>query len=227
MPRFARVVVPECAHHITQRGNARREVFYTPADRRIYLQLLKEYSEHYGLRILGYCLMTNHVHLVGVPSRPDSLPKAMRELNGRYARYRNTVDQRSGHVWQNRYYSCAVEEIALASVMRYVELNPVRAGLVQTATDYAWSSANIHLGGRDAEGLVSTTAWFAGWSAEDWSEVLCSGEDKASAIREATYSGRPYGSQQFITRLEATLSRSLIRGKLGRPAMAAQTAVSA
>src|SRR5262245_40766807 len=147
MPRFARVVVPECAHHVTQRGNGRRDVFYTALDKAVYLGLLKQYSEHYALRILGYCLMTNHVHLVVVPSFEDSLAKTLREVHGRYARYRNALDRGSGHVWQNRYYSCAVEEVAVGSVMRYVELNPVRAGMVRLAADYAWSSAGIHLGG--------------------------------------------------------------------------------
>src|SRR5579871_1108313 len=107
MPRFARVIIPELPHHVTQRGNARRDVFLTPADRQVYLGLLKQYSEHYSLRILGYCLMTNHVHLVVIPGHPESLPRAMREVHGRYARYRNALDHATGHVWQNRYYSCA------------------------------------------------------------------------------------------------------------------------
>jgi REP element-mobilizing transposase RayT len=95
MARFARVVVPECAHHITPRGNARR-VFYSTLDKSVYLGLLKQYSELYGLRILGYCLMTNHVHLVAVPNFRDSLAKTLREVHGRYARYRNAIDRGSG-----------------------------------------------------------------------------------------------------------------------------------
>jgi putative transposase len=136
MGRFARVVVPECAHHVTQRGNARREVFFSPQDRQVYLGLLRQYSEHYALQILGYCLMTNHVHLVARPGDPDALAKTLREVHGRYARYRNAIERITGHLWQNRYYSCALEEVRLASVMRYVELNPVRAGLVRSAADY-------------------------------------------------------------------------------------------
>ena len=193
MPRFARVVVPECLHHVTQRGNARRDVFYSPADRRVYLGLLKHYAEHYGLRILGYCLMTNHVHLVAVPA--EALARTLREVHGRYARYRNALDRSSGHVWQNRYYSCAVEEVALGSVMKYVELNPVRAGLVRAAEDYFWSSAAAHLGGADPADLVALEPWWAsGWSAEEWAEVLRREEGNSTLIREATYSGRPPGS---------------------------------
>lgn len=154
MGRFARVVVPECAHHVMQRGNARRDVFFTPQDRQVYLGLLRQYSEHYSLRILGYCLMTNHVHLVAWPQHPDSLAKTLREVHGRYARYRNAIERVTGHLWQSRYYSCAVEGVGLASLMRYVELNPVRATLVRSAADYAWSSAVTHLGGKDAAELV-------------------------------------------------------------------------
>jgi putative transposase len=96
MACFARVVVPECAtSHITQRGNARRDVFYSALDKSVYLGLLKQYSEHYGLRILGYCLMTNHVHLVAIPSFDDSLAKTLRG-HGRYARFRNAIDRNSG-----------------------------------------------------------------------------------------------------------------------------------
>ncbi|MEO5922728.1 MAG: transposase [Bryobacteraceae bacterium] len=213
MPRFARVVVPECAHHITQRGNARRDVFYTTPDRMVYLHLLREYSKHYGVRILGYCLMTNHVHLVAIPTRSDSLAKAMREVHGRYARYRNTLDRQSGHLWQNRYFSCAVEERALGSVMRYVELNPVRAGIVASAADYVWSSAATHLGGPDALGLVAMGDSSVGWAADEWAEILRQGEDDADAIRQARYSGRPFGSDGFITGLEHTLCRDLARRK--------------
>src|SRR4051794_41152445 len=141
MPRFARAVVPDAYHHVTQRGNARRDVFFSPQDRHVYLGLLKEYSMHYGLRVMGYSLMTNHVHLVVKPTDQHGLAKTMREIHGRYSRYRNAIDQSNEHVWQCRFYSCAFEGLHLASVMRYVELNPVRAGLVAHAGDYAWSSA--------------------------------------------------------------------------------------
>src|SRR5258708_15316080 len=170
MPRMARIVVPELAHHVTQRGNARRDVFFSPQDRHVYLGLLQEYSVHYQLRILGYCLMTNHVHLVVLPTHDDSLAKTMRELHGRYARYRNAIERGTGHLWQNRYYSCAFEGVRMASVMRYVELNPVRAGLVRCAEDFAWSSALIHLGGNDALGLVDLETWRCDWPIEEWAQ---------------------------------------------------------
>ena len=220
MGRFSRVVVPECAHHVTQRGNARREVFFTPQDRQVYLGLLRQYSEHYALRILGYCLMTNHVHLVAWPQYPDSLAKTLREVHGRYARYRNAIERITGHLWQNRYYSCAFEGVRLGTVMRYVELNPVRATLVRSAADYAWSSAVTHLGGRDAAELVDLEQWRREWSSEEWARWLREGEeriDEARAIREATHAGRPLGSPEFVSGLERQWERKLTPGKAGRP----------
>jgi REP-associated tyrosine transposase len=217
MPRLARVVVPECPHHVTQRGNARPDVFYTPGDRQVYLRLLQQYSEHYSLRILGYCLMSNHVHLVVVPANVYSLPCTLREVHGRYARYRNAVEHTSGHVWQNRYYCCAFEAVRLASVMRYVELNPVRAGLVRAAEDYAWSSALMHLGGSDGLGLLDRTGWEREWTVEEWAGWLRDGTDEFAEVREATHRGRPWGGQAFVTDLEARMGRKLAPGRAGRP----------
>jgi putative transposase len=207
-------------HHVTQRGNARREVFFTPQDREVYLGLLRQYSEHYALRILGYCLMTNHVHLVALPHHPDSLAKTLREVHGRYARYRNAIERVTGHLWQSRYYSCPLEGLRLASLMRYVELNPVRATLVRSAADYAWSSAVMHLGGTDAAGLVDLEQWRKEWTPEEWARWLGQDEqriEEAREIRDATHAGRPLGSAEFVRGLEQRCERKLTPGKAGRP----------
>lgn len=216
MPRFARVAVPECVHHVTQRGNAGRPVFYSITDRQVYLRLLKEYSEHYSLKILGYCLMPNHVHLVVEPATEHSMAWTLREVHGRYARYRNALDGSSGHVWQNRYYSCPVEGVELASIMRYVELNPVRGGLVSFAADYVWSSAVLHLGGEDRLGLVDDRKWRSQWTAERWAQMLSQEGEESAQIRLATYSGRPFGTEQFVAALEQRLDRKIAAGKPGR-----------
>ena len=109
MPRVARIVVPGMPHHITQRGNNRQDVFFIDADRSLYLTLLKEQSRRFGLSIIAYCLMSNHVHLVAAPRRADSLAKAVGRTHWLYAQAINRMHGRSGHLWQNRFHSCALD----------------------------------------------------------------------------------------------------------------------
>jgi len=195
----------------------RRDVFLTAGDRHVYLGLLRQYSSVYSLRVLGYCLMTTHVHLIVEPVNARSMSRTLREVTGHYAQYRNAIDRTGGHVWQNRYYSCPLERSRLAAVMRYVELNPVRAGLTRAPGDYCWSSAASHLGGGDATGLLDLDAWFHEWTAEGWGTLLQEGREETAAIRRATYSGRPLGPAEFVATLEGQLQRQLSPGKSGRP----------
>jgi putative transposase len=192
-------------------------VFFSAADREVYLGLLRQSSVVCEVDVLGHCLMTNHVHLVLLPRRSESLGRLMREVQMRYSQYRHAVERGSGHLWQGRYYSCAVEPDHLGSLMRYVELNPVRARLVEEASQYAWSSAAVHLGGQDRWDLVALEDWRRCWSAAEWAEVLRTGQEDGVAIREATYGGRPLGSVEFVDRLEQFLDRRLKRGVPGRP----------
>lgn len=217
MPRFARVVVPQCPHHVTQRGNERRDVFFTAVDRDVYLGLVKQYATLHSVDVLGYCLMTNHVHLILLPGRAESLARLLRQVQMRYSQYRHALERGSGHLWQSRYYSCPVAPEHLAAVMRYVELNPVRAGLAVEAVDYRWSSAAVHLGGSDAYGVVSLEDWRLCWTAEEWAAVLSGGTEAGPSIREATFGGRPLGPDEFVGRLETYLGRRLKRGSPGRP----------
>ena len=159
MPRVARIVVPGVPHHVTQRGNNRQTVFFSDDDRRFYLALLKENSERFRLPVWAYCLMPNHVHIVATPADEDSLAKGIGRTNFRYARHINRLRRRCGHLWQNRFYSCALEEVHLWWAVRYVERNPVRAGLVRLPWRYGWSSASAHLGGADASGLLNLPVW--------------------------------------------------------------------
>ena len=136
MPRRARVVIPGVPHHVTQRGNNRQPVFDSPDDRRRYLELLGRHAERCGARLLAYCLMTNHVHLIAVPDRETSLAQALGRTHSEYALALNRAQGRSGHIWQNRYFSCALSASHLWSAVRYVELNPVRAGLATAAWEW-------------------------------------------------------------------------------------------
>ena len=142
MPRNARLVVPGATHHITQRGTNRQTTFFTNSDRRVYLDLLALHCAETGLRIVAYCLMFNHIHLIA--ERESSMAVALRRVHGRYAQYLNTRKQRSGHLWQNRYFSCPLGQDHLWTAIRYVEQNPVRAHLTALPEEYAWSSAAYH-----------------------------------------------------------------------------------
>jgi len=136
MPRRPRAVFPGVAHHITQRGNNRQPVFFSDDDRRFYLDLLSHHSTRSGVRVIGYCLMTNHVHLVAVPEREDSFARALRHAHSEYALARNRADGRSGHLWQNRFFSCPLDSSHLMAALRYTDLNPVRAALCLQAWDW-------------------------------------------------------------------------------------------
>ena len=145
MARFARVIAINVAHHVTQRGNARQFILNSESDREVYLDLLRENIEQHHASLIGYCVMSNHVHLVMVPRHVDALAKSLKHTHGRFAAYWNAKYHSSGHVWQGRYYSCPLDQTHLWQALRYTELNPVRAGLVVEAEAWTWSSAAISL----------------------------------------------------------------------------------
>jgi putative transposase len=146
MTRLARVIAVGVPHHITQRGNARRFILQDESDRKVYLDLLRQSTESHGIAVVGYCLMSNHVHVIAVPEKGDGLARALKETHGRFASYWNALHHSTGHVWQGRYYSCPLDEHHLWEALRYTELNPVRASLVTRAECWNWSSAAAHCG---------------------------------------------------------------------------------
>ena len=178
-------------HHVTQRGNGRRVIFETDNDRLVYLGLLQQHAKQQRLAILGYCLMPNHVHLIAVPESEGSLRRTLRNIHGRYAAYLNIRQASSGHVWQGRYYSCPMDDDHLWTALRYIERNPVRAGMVRDATDFPWSSARVHLGG-GRDGLIDLAPWSERWTLDEWSEFLSATElePESEALRRSTHSGR-------------------------------------
>jgi putative transposase len=218
MPRIARVVVPGFAHHVTQRGNRRENVFFSDGDRQRYLQLLLEYSQKHGLTTLAYCLMTNHVHLVCVPAKAESLSEVFSPVNLRYAQHVNRTQKIDGRLWQGRFFSCAMDDPHLWTAIRYVERNPVRAGLAQRAERYPWSSAAAHCGLR-VDPMLSPLPPGLAVTPAGWAEWLAQEEDAEglSRLRTSTQTGRPAGDEAFVKKLESMIGRPLQARAVGRP----------
>jgi putative transposase len=149
MGRMARVVVPDVPHHITQRGNRRQLTFFSGNDYQQYINIMSQSCTQHNVEIWAYCLMPNHVHLIAVPSQSDSLRLAIGEAHRQYTRMINFSHGWRGHLWQERFFSFPMDESHLLAAARYIELNPVRAGLVTRPGDYKWSSARAHIGGED------------------------------------------------------------------------------
>ena len=169
MPRNARVVAPGIPYHVTQRGTNRQQVFFGIADRKLYLQLIRENLAEAGVRILAYCLMTNHVHFIAVPGREDSLAVLFGRAHGRYSQALNIRRGRCGHLWQARFHSCPMSGAHLQVGLRYVEANPCRAGLVERPEQYRWSSAAAHLlGAKDRSGVLDLGYWERGGGLQTW-----------------------------------------------------------
>jgi putative transposase len=219
MARLARIVVVNVPHHVTQRGNARQFLLASDGERLVYLELLRQYVRLHELSLLGYCLMSNHVHLVVVPRKAEALGLALKQTHGRYASYWNASHRSSGHVWQGRFYSCPLDDPHLWVALRYVELNPVRAKLVDRAESWPWSSAAAHCSSVGGNFALDLDMWSRRWSAESWREHLAAGENEAEvvAIRQYTHTGRPLGTAEFIRSLEQATLRRLAPRQGGRP----------
>ena len=217
MGRFNRVVAVDFPHHITQRGNGRRFILDCDTDRAVYLRLLHENMDIYGVALIGYCLMSNHVHLITIPTKADGLAEALKQTHGRYACYWNVAHQSSGHVWQGRYYSCPLDQTHLWEALRYTELNPLRARLVSEPELWPWSSAAIHCGTYEHDAFLALDAWRRHWTVTAWREYLGEGEieSKLAVIRQRTHTGRPLGTAEFIQDLEKATQRQLALQKRG------------
>jgi putative transposase len=150
MPRMGRIVLPDFPHHIVQRGHDRNVVFASESDYQYYLDTLAEFKSTYDVKVFSFCLMTNHVHLLLMPSDNKGLGLLMKRLAGRQTRYRNKLEGRSGTLWESRYKSSIVDaEAYLLACVRYIELNPVRANIVADPIDYTWSSYSYRVGKGD------------------------------------------------------------------------------
>jgi putative transposase len=218
MPRIARIVATNFPHHITQRGNNRATVFFDDGDRQTYLKLLRTNAEKHLLQVWAYCLMDNHIHLLAVPETETALSRGIGLTNMMYTQYLNRKLKQSGRIWQNRFFSCVVENHQyLWAVARYIERNPVKASLVINAEAYPWSSAQSHLCGT-SDPLLHHHSWLLAEERKTYAEFVSNIDEKTDQIiRQATKTGRPFASEQFIDMLELELKQTLRPGKPGRP----------
>jgi putative transposase len=224
---MSRAVLVGVAHHVTQRGLNRQKIFSEQRDLEVYLTLIRSHAQRFGADLLGYCLMPNHTHWVVIPQQPDSLARTFGEAHGRFAAYANAKLDRCGHFWQNRFFSCALDRSHLWTALRYVERNPVRAGLVGHASEFRWSSAAAHMD------VISMPKWLLAepmrstFTAEQW-DLYVKADTLGEAeleLRKSTYTGRPAGSPDFIGWAESSLGRKLGALAGGRPRKSAITLI--
>ena len=214
MARLARVVLPGYPHHITQRGNRRQDVFFKESDYEHYLELLREWCVHEGIEIWAYCLMTNHVHLIVKPKKKSNLGKAIGEVHRRYTRMINLRNNWKGYLWQGRFASYPMDKNWLLKAAAYVELNPVKAGMVKNAWDYRWSSVHAHLAGIDTEGIIQPDKLLT--LAGDWKTYLKEAQvNTDDEFRKHERTGRPLGEERFVEKAERLLQRDLKKKKPG------------
>ncbi len=197
MARKPRITVVGQPHHVIQRGNRRQRVFFSDEDKRTYLGILKLQAKLFQLQIWAYCLMDNHVHLIAVPMAEESLIRAIGETHQLYTRMINFREGWRGYLWQGRFKSAPMDAKYVYAAVRYVERNPVRAGLVQKAEQYLWSSAQAHVQGVESHDALLTRFYLMD-EIEDWSEYLSQEEDenKIQVIRQDSERGRLLGDSR-------------------------------
>ncbi len=227
MSRIARLVLPDMPHHITQRGNRRLPTFFSSADYEAYLELMAERCAAFGIAIWAYCLMPNHTHLIAVPATEDGLARGIGDAHRRYSRQINAREGWRGFLWQGRFSSCILDETHLLAATRYIELNPVRAGLVDNPLDYPWSSARAHHNGED-DVLVQVAPMLERVK-EKWARFLKAGLSNAECERLRLHerTGRPIGNDSFLDRLEARLGTTVRPQPPGRKPLARTPAAKA
>ncbi len=225
MARQPRLSLAGYPHHIIQRGNNRQVIFMDVADRQFFLDLLEAHSRQFGVAIHSYVLMDNHVHLLATPGTAEALPGMMQAVGRRYVRYFNDRHGRTGTLWDGRYKSTLVQsESYLLTCMAYLDLNPVRAGLVAQPSDYAWSSHG-HYTGQRTDKLITPhpLAWELGntpFAREAAYASLVQGglvRSEQTAITDSALYGWALGDPEFVANLQKKTPRRLVKGQAGRP----------
>jgi putative transposase len=222
MPRRARIVVPGLPLHVVQRGNNKAACFFDDDDRRFYLHHLSRLSSQSGCAVHAYCLMTNHVHLLLTPETTASCARLMRRLDLLYSQYANRKYRRSGSLWEGRFRSCVVEsETYLLQCYRYIESNPVRAGMALQPAEHRWSSYACNALGADIPLITPHEEYLRlGADAVERQSAYRTFFDAAldlRRIRDATNGNFPLGADAFVKRLGHMLGTRVTRARAGRP----------
>lgn len=225
MARLPRLTVPGYPHHVIQRGNNRQPIFTSPADYEYFLTLLDENARKFGVAIHAYVLMGNHFHLLATPQTDSGLPQMMQAIGRRYVRYFNDTQRRSGTLWEGRYKSTLIQaERYLLACMVYIDLNPVRAGVVAQARDYPWSSHRHYIGlGPDKLITPHPLYWALGntpFAREAaYADLVNAGVSvsQQEVLTRSTLHGWALGEASFVSDLQKRTIRRLSKAAAGRP----------
>ncbi|HSV50736.1 MAG TPA: transposase [Burkholderiaceae bacterium] len=225
MARLPRLTIPGYPHHVIQRGNNRQAIFASTADYEALLDLLAENAEKFGVALHAYVLMSNHFHLLATPESTDALPQMMQAVGRRYVRYFNDRQGRSGTLWEGRYRSTLIQtERYLLACMAYIDLNPVRAGLVAEARAYPWSSHSHYVGLRSDKRITPPALiWelgntpFAREAA--YADLVRAGvsAEQQKALTQSVLSGWALGEPDFVADLQKRTQRRVSKTHAGRP----------
>lgn len=215
MPRIARLVLPGIPHHVVQRGVRSMSIFRSDAERQYYLQIMREQADGGDLSFLGWCLMSNHVHLVVIPKTETALARVIGEAHRRFTRWINEREKVRGYFFQGRFHSTPLDERHAIAALRYIERNPVRAGMVRHARQYPWSSARFHLDEKDADPLIAKRDPLG--IMQNWKALLENDPEEVGVFRRNIQNGLPCGEKSFVKRIETKIGQKLTRLPPGRP----------
>lgn len=225
MPRKPRFFLPGVSAHIVQRGHSREPVFFESSDYQAYLGWLKEAAEHYGCDIHAYVLMTNHIHLLATPGKKESISRMMQYVGRRYVPYINHTYGTSGSIWEGRYKASLIsDDQYLLTCMRYIELNPIRANMVNSPGQYRWSSYHYNAQGREdarvtEHPLYSQLGKTVSSRCEAYKALFRAhlDENELGDIRAAWQTGTPLGNEYFRDKIEQKLRTKVGQNRRGRP----------
>ena len=222
MGRGLRKIFPGLPHHVVQRGVRKKRIFFNDIDRRYYLKIFREGCQKWKVKVLAYCLMKNHVHHILVPENKDSFPLLFGTAHSKYAKNINRMHEWKGHLWESRYFSSPLDSEYLYNAVRYVELNPKRAGIVENAEEYEWSSTRARIADRSYGLLDLENKWNKQLPTKrSWNAYLSNlsdhDEEKFVILRKHTTQNIPCGSDKFVTKLERKAGCSLRYRGRGRP----------